>query len=37
MAYGYFKDLNRRITADKVSYDKALNIVKNTKYDGYQN
>ena len=36
MAYGDFKDLNRRATADKVLRDKAFNIMKNSKYDGYQ-
>ena len=36
MAYGEFKDLNRRTAADKVSRDKAFNIAKNLKYDGYQ-
>ena len=35
MAYGDFKDLNRRATDDKVLHDKAFNIVKNQKYDGY--
>ena len=35
MAYGNFKDLNRRTIADKVSRDKALNTAKNPKYDGY--
>ena len=36
MAYGDFKDLSRRTIADKVLRDKAFNIAKNTKYDGYQ-
>ena len=36
MAYGDFKDLARRIASDKVLRDKALNIAKNVKYDGYQ-
>ena len=36
MAYGDFKDLNRRTAADKVLRDKAFNIAKNPKYDGYQ-
>ena len=36
MAYGDFKDLNRRTFADKVSRDKAFNIAKNPKYDEYQ-
>ena len=36
MAYGDFKELNRRTAANKVLSDKALNIAKNPKYDGYQ-
>ena len=36
MAYGDFKDLKRRTASDKVLRDKALNIAKNPKYDGYQ-
>ena len=36
MAYGDFKDLKRRRAADNVLRDKAFNIVKNPKYDGYQ-
>ena len=36
MAYGYFKDLKRRTVSDKVLRDKAFNIAKNLKYDGYQ-
>ena len=36
MAYGDFKDLTRRIASDKVLRDKAFNIAKNPKYDGYQ-
>ena len=36
MAYGDFKDLNRRTLADKVLHDKAFNIAKDPKYDGYQ-
>ena len=36
MAYGDFKDLKRRTASDKVLRDKAFNIAKNTKYDGYQ-
>ena len=31
-----FKDLNRSTVADKVLRDKAFNIAKNTKYEGYQ-
>ena len=36
MAHGDFKDLKRRTAADNVLRDKALNIAKNPKYDGYQ-
>ena len=36
MTYGDFKDLTRRIASDKILHDKAFNIVKNLKYDGYQ-
>ena len=36
MAYGGFKDLKRRTFSDKVLKDKAFNIAKNPKYDGYQ-
>ena len=36
MAYGDFKDLNRRTAADKVLRDKAFNIAKNAKCGGYQ-
>ena len=36
MAYGDFKDLKKRTASDKILRDKALNIVKNPKYDGYQ-
>ena len=36
IAYGYSKDLARRITADKVLIEKAFNIVKDPKYDRYQ-
>ena len=36
MAYGYFKDLPTRTTHDKVLCDKAFNIAKNPKFDGYQ-
>ena len=31
-----FKDLKRRTASDKVLRDKAFNIAKNSKYDGYQ-
>ena len=36
MAYGDFKDLNRRTLADKLLRVKGLNIVKDPKVDGYQ-
>ena len=36
MAYGDFKDLARRTASDKILRDKAFNIAKNPKYDGYQ-
>ena len=36
MAYGYFKDLARRAATDKVLRNKAFNIAKDPKYDGYQ-
>ena len=36
MAYGDFKDLARRTAANKVLRDKAFNIAKDPKYDGYQ-
>ena len=36
MAYGDFRDLARRKGSDKVLRDKAFNIAKNRKYDGYQ-
>ena len=36
MAYGDFKDLARRIAADKVLRDKAFKIASYQKYDGYQ-
>ena len=36
MAYGDFKDLNRRTAADKVLRGKAFKITKDLKYDGYQ-
>ena len=36
MAYGDFKNLARRTASDKVLWDKAFNIAKNPKYDGYQ-
>ena len=36
MTYGDFKDLAKRTASDKVLRDKAFNIAKNPKYDGYQ-
>ena len=36
MAYGDFKDLNRRTFADKALRDKAFNTAKDQNYDGYQ-
>ena len=36
MAYWDFKDLKGRTASDKILRDKALNIAKNPKYDGYQ-
>ena len=36
MTCRYFKDLARRADSDKVLRDKAFNITRNLKYDGYQ-
>ena len=36
MVYGDFKYLTRRAASDKILHDKALNIAKNPKCDGYQ-
>ena len=36
MAYGDFKDIKRRTASDKILRDKAFNVAKNPKYDGYQ-
>ena len=36
MAYGDFNDLKKRTAANNVSRDKAFNVAKNPKYDGYQ-
>ena len=36
MAYGDSKDLIRTTASDKLFCDKAFNIAKNLKYDGYQ-
>ena len=36
MPYREFKDLKGRTASDKILRDKAFNIAKNLKYDGYQ-
>ena len=36
MANGGFNDLPRRTVSDKILHDKAFNIAKNAKYNGYQ-
>ena len=36
MAYGDFKDLARGAASAEILIDKAFNIAKNLKYDGYQ-
>ena len=36
MAYGKYKDLNKRTDSDKVVRDKAFEVASNSKYDGYQ-
>ena len=36
MAYGDFKDIKERTASDKILKDRAFNIDKNPKYDGYQ-
>ena len=36
IAYGDCKDLARRTAADKILRNKAFNIAKDPKYDGYQ-
>ena len=36
LAYQDFKELARKAASDKVLRDKAFNIAKNLKYDGYQ-
>ena len=36
MPYGDFEDLSRRTASDKVLRDKAFNIAKTLKYNGYQ-
>ena len=36
MAHSHFKDLPRRTATNKALCDKAFNITKNPKYNGYQ-
>ena len=36
MAYGDFKDLLKRTSSGKLLRNKAFNIAKNPKYDGYK-
>ena len=36
MTYGDFKNSTRRTVCDKILRYNAFNIVKNSKYDGYQ-
>ena len=36
MDYGDLKDLTRRTASHKILRDKAFNIAKNPKYDGYE-
>ena len=36
MTYGNFEDLTRRAASEKILRDKAFNIAKNLKHDGYQ-
>ena len=36
MTYGDFKQLTRITVSDKLLHDKASNIAKNSKYNGYQ-
>ena len=36
MTYEDFKDFTRRTASDTILHDKAFNIAKNPKYDGYQ-
>ena len=36
LAYGNFKDIKRRTASDKILRDKAFNVAKNPKHDGYQ-
>ena len=36
MAYGDFKHVKRRTYSNKILRNKAFNVAKNSKYDGYQ-
>ena len=36
MAFGDFKDWNRRTFADKLLHNKVFSFAKDPKYDGYQ-
>ena len=36
MVCGDFKDLTRRTISDEILHDKAFNVAKNPKYNGYQ-
>ena len=36
MTYGGFKNLTRKTASEKMLRDKAFNIVKNPRHDGYQ-
>ena len=36
LVFGDFPDLKRRTASDNILRDKAFNIAKNPKYDGYQ-
>ena len=36
MAYGDFKDLTKTTASDKILRDKAFNVAKNPRHDGYQ-
>ena len=36
MTFGDFQNLPRRTASDKIFREKQFNIVKNSKYDGYQ-
>ena len=36
MAYGTFKDFLRKTVSEKLLRDKAFNLPRHPKYDGYQ-